>query len=67
MEYRKIWRCKTCQAVYRNRLMSQTEFEQDLATHDDADVSVEGDVEINHVHGVCPGCMSDYYATGEGV
>lgn len=67
MEYRKIWRCRTCQAAYNNRLMSETEFEQDLAMHEDADVSVEGEVETIHVHGVCPDCMSDYYSQGEEV
>lgn len=67
MEYRKISRCKTCQGVYNNRLMTATQFEQYLDLHDDADVSVEGEVETIHVHGVCPDCMSDYYRQDEGV
>lgn len=67
MEYRKIWHCKTCQAVYNNRPMSETEFNQHLNADDHADVSVEGEVETIHVHGVCPDCMSDYYRQDEGV
>lgn len=67
MEYRKIWRCNNCQGVYNNRLMSETQFEQYLDLHDDADVSVEGNVDIICIHGTCPDCKSDYYATGEGV
>jgi hypothetical protein len=47
--------------------MSETQFEQYLDLHDDADVSVEGNVDIICIHGTCPDCKSDYYATGEGV
>lgn len=65
MEYRKISRCKICQGVYNNCLMTETQFEQYLDLHDDADVSVEGDVDIICIRGTCPDCTSDYFVGKE--
>ena len=52
--------CVSCGNLYRTNELTQEKFEE-LADHEDADVSVENGVDVLNMKGTCKSCLEDYY------